>query len=100
MASPIKKDCPACDGFGYTVPVSGGESCPTCGFTTPTDVEQICPLCNGEGDMQTVQIVASGYEWICPGCAHLNREIELVLFVTCAQCGLEFETNGAEHAYG
>ncbi len=100
MPDLLKKDCPACDGFGYTVPVSGGESCPTCGYTTPTDVEQVCSVCNGDGHKRPVVMVASAYDWTCLNCFYVNQEIEITLSVTCERCGVEFETGKASHNYG
>ena len=50
--------------------------------------------------MKTVDIIASGYEWICPKCSEYNKETGITEVVTCAYCGTEFETNPAEHAYG
>ena len=52
--------------------------------------------------MDSVDIIASGYEWVCPVCNRLNREIEITETVTCcgADCREEFEANPPEHAYG
>jgi hypothetical protein len=49
---------------------------------------------------KTVDLIASGYEWICPGCEILNKEIEITGTVKCHECGEEFVTGIAEHAYG
>lgn len=49
--------------------------------------------------MERVDLMASGYEWVCPECDTLNHEIEAKGKVTCAQCGTECETNPPEHAY-
>jgi len=49
--------------------------------------------------METVDIIASGYEWICPECGRFNTEIEITETVICEECGTEFETNPPEHAY-
>ena len=49
--------------------------------------------------MRTVDIIASGYEWICRDCETLNHEIEINETVKCCCCGEKFETNPAEHAY-
>ncbi|KKN71225.1 hypothetical protein LCGC14_0422680 [marine sediment metagenome] len=48
----------------------------------------------------TVDIIARGYEWICPSCEHFNTEIEILEVVKCEQCKDWFITNPAEHAYG
>ncbi|KKN77477.1 hypothetical protein LCGC14_0360360 [marine sediment metagenome] len=52
--------------------------------------------------METVDIIASGYEWICPECERFNTEIEITETVICEAptCKAEFKTNPAEHAYG
>ena len=52
--------------------------------------------------MQTVELIASGYEWECPECEFLNKEIEITLTVTCEHCQEKFEVDvyGAHHAYG
>lgn len=50
--------------------------------------------------MKTVDLIASGYEWICPKCAYVvNREIEITETVQCRKCKQVYETNPAEHAY-
>lgn len=48
----------------------------------------------------SVDIVASGYQWVCPECDELNKEIEYTLEVTCESCGVTFSTNPPEHALG
>ena len=51
--------------------------------------------------MRKVDIIASGYEWMCPDCETLNRVAGIELdFVECACCGAEFETNPHEDAFG
>lgn len=50
--------------------------------------------------MRQVDIIASGYEWICPDCETFNTEIEITETVKCVCCDAEFETAPAEHAYG
>lgn len=49
--------------------------------------------------MRTVDIIASGYEWICPDCERLNMEIEITVTVECRDCTRIFETASLEHAY-
>lgn len=49
--------------------------------------------------MEAVDMIASGYEWICPECESFNTETEVGEFVTCGECGMDFETNPPEHAY-
>lgn len=53
--------------------------------------------------MDSVDIIASGYEWICPECNTLNNEIEYPRgTVRCCnlQCKTDFECEPPEHAYG
>ncbi len=51
-------------------------------------------------EMETVDMIASGYEWVCPNCETLNSEIEAATTVTCVTCSGVFETNPPEHALG
>lgn len=48
----------------------------------------------------TVDIIASGYEWICPHCKMHNTEIEILEIVVCQDCKDWYLTNPAEHACG
>lgn len=48
--------------------------------------------------METVDIIASGYEWTCPECNRLNKEIEYTQQVRCELCQQIFETGLPEHA--
>ena len=52
--------------------------------------------------MKHVDIIASGYEWICPNCEHYNREIEATATVRCEnpECLATFATTPPEHATG
>jgi len=49
---------------------------------------------------ETVDVIASGYEWECPHCDMLNHEIELAEFVTCSNCYKHFNVTDFHHAYG
>ena len=49
--------------------------------------------------MEKVDLIASGYEWVCPACEHHNKEMEITNEVTCAACATTFEAGDAEHAY-
>ena len=51
-------------------------------------------------EIKTVDIIASGYEWICPECGADHDEIEWMTIVTCSNCNTEFQTNPPEHAMG
>lgn len=49
-----------------------------------------------------VDLIASGYEWTCPGegCGFLNHEVEATEFVTCSNCKTNYTTNPPDHAQG
>lgn len=47
----------------------------------------------------SVDIIASGYEWVCLNCDLLNKEIGFGESVTCSKCGNSFTTRSPEHAY-
>ncbi|KKN19124.1 hypothetical protein LCGC14_0948800 [marine sediment metagenome] len=49
---------------------------------------------------KSVDIIASGYEWICPACKRYNTEIEVLEIVECSRCKNWFNTNLPEHAMG
>ena len=52
-----------------------------------------------EQKQQTVAVVASGYEWICPKCEHLNRMAGYRSDVECEKCCEEFAADLPHHAY-
>jgi len=52
-----------------------------------------------ETEPRGVYLIAAGYEWECPDCKRLNREIETSETVTC-DCGQAFDVFATEHAYG
>jgi uncharacterized protein (DUF983 family) len=45
-------------------------------------------------------MVASGYEWVCPKCEKLCLEIEIpkTMTVYCEDCDIEYEVSNWEHA--
>ena len=47
---------------------------------------------------ETVDLIASGYDWICPHCNHLNKEFEAGKHVACYDCGWIFKVGGVNHA--
>lgn len=49
--------------------------------------------------METVDLIASGYEWECPKCGELNKEVEVEKIVYCGKCGRAYEVNPPHHAY-
>jgi hypothetical protein len=48
---------------------------------------------------ETVELIASGYEWTFPRCTAVQSEIEARAKVTCGKCHTEFATDPPEHAY-
>lgn len=50
--------------------------------------------------MKTVDCVASGYEWICPECEHLNTIIEWTQTAICSECKTIVELNNPVHVTG
>jgi len=50
--------------------------------------------------MDTVNVIARGYEWVCPICDLLNKEIEYTTEVCCKGCYQWFKTEPPEHAIG
>ncbi len=51
---------------------------------------------------ERVDIIASGYEWTCPTCDTLNKEISCPEVVTCSRedCRVSFFTDSPEHCMG
>lgn len=49
---------------------------------------------------ESVDLLASGYEWRCPAefCNHLNHEDAVKEWVNCAECGRGYATNPPDHA--
>lgn len=50
--------------------------------------------------MQTVDLIASGYEWTCPNCNAHNSEVEITTTVVCYACGTQCRVDEYEHAHG
>lgn len=50
--------------------------------------------------VQKVELIAAGYEWDCPDCNWMNKEIEVTENVVCDQCGHVFEVEDFHHAIG
>ena len=55
-------------------------------------------MCKPDTD-ERVNIIASGYEWTCPGCDELNNVICHTEMVTC-KCGKSYCTEDPDHARG
>lgn len=53
-----------------------------------------------EPEDECVEIIAGGYEWECPHCEILNKEIEITTYVTCPKCHRKFFVYDHHHAYG
>ena len=51
-------------------------------------------------EMEQVDLIASGYEWVCPNCELLNKEIEIPHseIVECNNCGEKYEVGDHFHA--
>ena len=49
--------------------------------------------------MKQVELIAAGYEWVCPLCDALNREIEVTEKVYCPECDEWFEVADYYHAH-
>ena len=45
-----------------------------------------------------VDLIASGYEWVCPKCETFNREIEVTEAVKCKRCQRKFGVASFEHS--
>ena len=48
---------------------------------------------------EKVDLIASGYEWTCPQCGEINKEIEITETVTCRYCNLKAKVADYYHAY-
>ena len=53
-----------------------------------------------DDEEETVELIASGYEWACPHCDHLNNEIEIPEKAVCSKCKQAYEVENADHAWG
>jgi len=60
--------------------------------------DESLPPYKEEDDGDGVDLIASGYEWICPNCETFNEEIEATDIVVCKGCRLSFKVNSVEHA--
>ncbi|MCK5016032.1 MAG: hypothetical protein KAS32_03080 [Candidatus Peribacteraceae bacterium] len=54
-----------------------------------------CSVCGSQED--EVQLIASGYDWVCPCCEQFNRIIEITETVICNACASKFSTNNDPH---
>ena len=50
---------------------------------------------------ETVDLVAAGYEWLCPECEHMNDEIQIPHHeLKCQFCGASFKVGQSYNVYG
>jgi len=49
---------------------------------------------------KTVELIASGYEWTCPFCEHLNHEIKVKESVVCEYCKEVYNVEDYYHSIG
>ena len=47
--------------------------------------------------LEEVDLIASGYDWDCPNCEHMNHEIETKDVVECEECRHIYQTGEAHH---
>ena len=50
--------------------------------------------------IQKVELIAAGYEWICPDCNYMNQVMEVTENVSCVKCKHDFEVEEYHHAIG
>lgn len=56
---------------------------------------------------ETIDVVASGYDWVCTECNHENQEQSVsmnhgwnpALDLTCQYCGANFNLGNVDHCY-
>jgi hypothetical protein len=53
---------------------------------------------NDEYNETSVSLIASGYEWTCPNCDTLNKEIEVTEKVFCDNCANFYNVEEYNHA--
>lgn len=85
-----------CPGCGYNVEIGTMQEA----IRAFKNYENLCAAecVTDEGYENTVDMIAIGYEWICPACGKENVEIEALEKVRCGQCGNLFDANPPEHA--
>lgn len=52
-----------------------------------------------EAKLQSVDLIVSGYEWTCPVCHSLKREIEAKSELECPQCESKFNCGELRHTF-
>jgi len=53
-----------------------------------------------EVEDEHIEVIASGYEWECPHCETLNKDIEILEVMKCSHCHRNFTVDEFYHAYG
>lgn len=97
----LENVCPVC---GTKQVEAGDESttCPKCGLElVDFDYEDAVNVYLARLEAQCeghVDVITSGYEWICPWCDTLNKEIEIKPGVICSRCQKVFDVYEARHA--
>jgi len=80
------------------------EECKTCKGKTNCELEAFQDCQYNRANWETVGVIASGYEWICPhpDCGRLQRIIEMPANMesVCSDCGERVNLSYPEHAYG
>lgn len=67
---------------------------------TIKDTQQLASKIAEElAELDTVDIIASGYEWGCLVCNTSNTEMEIYNQVTCSDCKSVFTVGGVRHAH-
>lgn len=56
-------------------------------------------LQDNEPETNSVELIASGYDWVCPNCDEFNHEIEVTEQVTCKHCQHIYTVAEYYHAY-
>lgn len=55
-----------------------------------------------DSNSETVCLVASGYEWMCPECGRMQHEDAVNMDIpdlTCQDCGANFKRGWPEHVF-
>lgn len=47
---------------------------------------------------EDIDVIASGYEWTCPGCGDLRKEIEIKPRFVCKKCNLSYAVSDYKHS--
>lgn len=50
--------------------------------------------------LKKVELIASGYEFVCPECGAISKTKSVKLTVECEKCGCQFKISDYNHALG